>query len=120
MEIALVAIALVALVGFRQWLLHQRRVMIHRERLIAIEKGVELAPVEQEIRRSNWNIQRLLLLAGLVWISLGISVFVVLSALLAQPQQEPIPQGIQWLGIAPVTIGLSHLIVFLVGKRKES
>jgi len=120
MEIAFVVIALIALVGFRQWLLHQRRVMIHRERLIAIEKGVALAPVEQEIRRSNWNIQRLLLLAGLVWISLGISVFVVLSALLAHPQQETIPPGIQWLGIAPVTIGLSHLIVFLVGKRKES
>jgi hypothetical protein len=120
MEIAFVVMALIALVGFRQWLMHQRRMMIHRERLIAIEKGVELAPVEQEIRRSNWNIQRFLLLAGLVWISLGISIFVVLSALLAHPQQEPIPQGIQWVGIAPVMIGLSHLIVYFVGRRKES
>ena len=46
MEIAAVAIALVAYAGYREWLRHQRRTLIHRERLAAIEKGIEL-PLEQ-------------------------------------------------------------------------
>ena len=123
MEITLVIVALFAFVGFRQWLNNQRRVMIHRERLAAIEKGVELPPLEQEVRRGNWNVQRILLLAGLIWTSLGVGFFVVFSALLAYPQgpQEltNLPHGIQWVGIAPVMIGFSHLIVYLVGRKKE-
>ena len=53
MEAAIVAVALIGFVAFRQWLAHQRRMMIHRERLLAIEKGVALPPLEQEIRRNN-------------------------------------------------------------------
>jgi hypothetical protein len=121
MEISIVIVALIAFAGFRLWLKHQRRVMIHRERLAAIEKGVELPPLEQEVRRSNWNVQRILLLAGLIWISLGIGLFVVFNALLAHPQGvADLPQGIQWVGIAPAMIGLSHLMVYLVGRKKES
>ncbi len=121
MEIVIVIVALIAFVGFRQWLKHQRRVMIHRERLAAIEKGVELPPLEQEVRRSNWNVQRILLLAGLIWISLGIGVFAVLSALLAHPEGlTDLRQGFQWLAVAPVMIGFSHLMVYLIGRKKES
>jgi hypothetical protein len=121
MEIAIVIVALIAFVGFRQWLQYQRRAMIHRERLTAIEKGVELPPLEQEVRRSNWNVQRVLLLAGLIWISLGVSLFVVLNALLAHPEGlTDLRQGFQWIGIAPVMIGFSHLIVYVVGRKKES
>jgi Domain of unknown function (DUF6249) len=121
MEITVVVVALIVYLGFRQWLQQNRRTMIHRERLAAIEKGVELPALEQEVRRSSWNVQRFLLLAGLVWVSLGVGTFATLSALLAHPTQatQEIPQGLQWIGIAPVFIGLSHLIVYLVGKTKE-
>ena len=120
MEFAVTVVALVAFIAFRQWLNHQRRVMIHRERLNAIEKGAELPPLEQEVRRGNWNVQRILLLAGLSWISAGVGVFVVLSALLAHPEGlTDLHQGIQWIGIAPVMIGLSHLVVYWVGNKKE-
>lgn len=119
MEVAVVIVALIVFAGFRQWLKHQRRVMIHRERLAAIEKGIEIPALEQELRRSNWNVQRILLLAGLIWISLGIGAFVVLKALLANPGSTDL-QGYQWIGIAPVMIGISHLIVYVVGRRKES
>jgi hypothetical protein len=46
---------------------------------------------------------------------------VVLSTILAHPspQTAEVPQGIQWIGIAPIGVGLSHLIVCAVGKRKE-
>ena len=121
MELVIVIVAFIAFAGFRQWLKHQRRVMIHRERLAAIEKGVDLPPLEQEVRRSNWNVQRILLLAGLIWISLGIGVFVVFGALLAHPAGlADLHQGFQWVGIAPVMIGFSHLIVYLVGRKKEN
>jgi small-conductance mechanosensitive channel len=122
MEFAIVIVAVIGYLAFRQWLQFNRRTMIHRERLAAIEKGADLPPVELEVRRVSWNVQRLLLLAGLVWVSLGVGTFVTLSALLAHPTpaMQEIPQGLQWIGVAPVCIGLSHLIVYLIGKRKEN
>ncbi len=122
MEIAIVMVAVIGYLAFRQWLQLNRRNMIHRERLAAIEKGVDLPPLEQEVRRSSWNVQRFLLLAGLVWLSLGIGAFVTLSALLAHPTLaiEKMPQGIQWIGLAPACIGLSHIIVYVIGKKREN
>jgi len=66
MEVAIVVVALIAFVGFRQWLQHNRRVMIHRERLAAIEKGVEIPSLDLEVHRSKWIVGRVLLLGGLV------------------------------------------------------
>lgn len=137
----IVLVAIIAYIGFMQWLHHQRRAMMHRERLAAIEKGASLPadaepqrgwlaalawPPEpprtpEEERRRRWNVQRLLLLAGLVWLSIGISVFVVISAVLLanSPTAPNIPRGIQWIGLAPATIGLSHLVVYAVGRSRE-
>jgi hypothetical protein len=137
----IVPVAIIAYIGFMQWLHHQRRAMMHRERLAAIEKGASLPadaepqrgwlatlawPPEtpaaaDEQRHRRWNVQRLLLLAGLVWLSIGISTFVVLSAILAanSPAAADVPRGLQWIGLAPATIGLSHLIVYAVGRSRE-
>jgi hypothetical protein len=122
MEVSIVFVALIAYMGFQQWLRYRRRMIMHSERLAAIEKGIELPPLEQEVQRNTWNVQRIILLAGLIWISLGIGAFVTLSALLAHlsPVTKDIPQEMQWIGVAPVAIGLSHVIVYLVGKKKES
>lgn len=122
MELAIVVAAGLAYMCFGQWLRHHRRMMIHRERLAAIEKGVQLPPLEQEVKRRSWNVQRLLLLAGLCWISLGIGVFVVLSALLQHPSfhTDDIPQGLQWIGVGPVGVGVSHLVVYLAGKKADA
>jgi hypothetical protein len=119
MEVAIVIVAFIAFVGFRQWLQHQRRMMIHQERLTAIEKGVELPPLEQEVKQSNWNVQLILLLAGLIWISLGVGAFVTLVALLAHSPELRIPNGVQFVSVAPVAIGLSCLIVYAVGRKNE-
>ena len=121
MEVALVVVAVIAYLGFREWLRHQRRALIHKERLAALEKGVEVPPLEHEARRREWNVQRILLLAGLIWISLGVAAYVTLSALIASPANATlgIPPGIQWMGLAPAAIGLSHLVVYRVGKKNE-
>jgi hypothetical protein len=124
MEVAIVAVALIVYIGFRQWLQHQRRMMLHRERLVAAEKGAELPAMQQEVQRSSWNVERILLLAGLSWISLGIGAIVVLSALVFGAKVGPssaaeLPPGIQWIGVAPVGIGLSHLVVYFVERRRK-
>src|SRR5438128_9294568 len=80
-------VVMTAYVAFQQWLRQQRRLMIHRERLAALEKGVELPPLDQEIQRRRWNVQRLLLFAGLIWVSLGIGSYLVLNALVGQSFQ---------------------------------
>ena len=120
--------------AFQQFLRHQRRMMVHRERLAALEKGVELPPLEQELLRGRWNVQRILLFAGLVWISLGVSVYLVLTPLIGQTFHfnwgldrfgnpvwvaVPVRNGMQWIGLGFLGIGLSHLIVRALGARER-
>jgi hypothetical protein len=121
LELTLVALAIIGYAGYREWLRHQRRTLIHRERLAAIEKGMDLPAIEQETKRSSWNVQRTLLLAGLVWLSLGVGIFATLSSILAYPGNArlEIPRGMEWIGLGPMAIGLSHLVVYLTGKSKE-
>ena len=111
-----------AFLGFGMWLRQQRRVMIHRERLAALEKGLEPPPpLEQETSRINWNVQRLLLLLGLVWISVGIGFYLIFSTMLANPTPATadVPHGLQFAGVGMIGIGLSHLIAYAVGRNKE-
>jgi hypothetical protein len=121
-------LAVAAIYVFQMWARHQRRLMIHRERLAAIDKGIELPPLEQEIQNRSWNVQRLLLLAGLAWISVGLALYPLMLRLGGQafrppwdPNGPPItmPFGLQWLGVAVVGIGISHLITFAVGRHRE-
>ena len=118
MAIALVVIAIIGFFAFRQWMQHDRRTMVHRERLAAIEKGVALPGLEQEVHRSAWNVQRIILLMGLIWISLGIGAFVTLRAM--DGRLPDAPPGLQYIGIAPICIGISHLIVYFVGSRRSN
>jgi hypothetical protein len=121
---------------FQLWARHHRRLMIHRERLAALEKGVDPPPlVEEEIQRTSWNVQRLILLAGLCWISVGVALFGAINELSGQTLQLPwgsgnatgqpiyvdlnIRPGMRWLAFAPIGIGLSHLIVYFTGRRQD-
>ena len=110
------------------WARHQRRLMIHRERLAAIEKGIEMPPLEQEMQKRSWNVQRVLLLAGLAWISVGLAVFPMMIRLAGQVFQPPwdpyappikMPYGLEWIGVAVVGIGVSHLVTYAVGRQRD-
>ena len=129
---AVVVLAGVFQAAFQQYLRQQRRQLIHQERLAALEKGVDLPPVEQEIQRRSWNVQRILVLAGLTWMSLGLGVYLVMSSLVGQtfhvlwgadrfgnPMWVPvlIRDGMQWSGFALLGIGVSHLVVYAMGQR---
>ena len=117
---ALALAFVLAFIGFGQWLRQQRRMMIHRERLAAIEKGVELPPVEREAFRISFDVQRVLLLFGLIWISIGIAFFLVFSTMLSHPTEftKDVPYGIQYVGVAMIGIGLSHLIAYVAGRNQ--
>ena len=117
---------------FQLWARHQRRLMIHRERLAAIEKGVEPPALEHDIQRGSWNVQRLLLLAGLCWVSVGVALFMALNELAGGDLYLPVgfeASGLTWvsihvrsglrpLALAPIGIGIAHIVVYVVGRRR--
>ena len=109
--------SVLAFLGFAMWLRQQRRMMIHRERIAALEKGVELPPIEVEVQRISWNVQRLLLLAGFVWISIGAGFYMVFSEMLRNPTEatRDVPHGIQYVGYGLIGVGVSHLIAYGAG-----
>jgi hypothetical protein len=113
--------AVLAFLGFAMWLRQQRRMMIHRERLAALERGVELPQMEKEVHLNTWNVQRLLLLAGLVWISIGVGFYQVFSTMLRTPTDftRDVPPGIQYVGYGLIGIGISHLVAFAAGLVKD-
>jgi hypothetical protein len=96
--------------------------MVHRERLAAIEKGIELPPLEQEVQRTRWNVQRFLLWLGCLDIAIGIGLFILLSVMMSFPPNkftEDLPRGIQYVGVIPIGIGIAHLIAYFVEIRRE-
>ena len=129
--VAPVMIALIAFAAFHLWIRHQRRLMISRERIAAMEKGIELPPFEQDAHRHAWNVQRILLLAGLCWMALGVGAMIVMEAILSNvPTPEEalarnmewvvaIPDGFRTIGVVPIFIGIAHLIVYWAGRKKE-
>lgn len=124
---AAVLIALIAFAALHLWLRHQRRVMIHQERLAALDKGITLPSVESEVRRGRLSVQRVLLLAGVVWIALGVGIFGLFKSLAGysttyfSPHNPAlvIPHGLEWIGVAVAGIGIAHLVAYLAGRRKE-
>jgi hypothetical protein len=126
----------------------REREMQHRQRLAAIEKGVE-PPVPQS---APWT-PRTYLLHGMIWLFVGIASFVALSAvaatsrrpvswearlaavndarfrgatpeeleiLLKSPREEEteIPIGLGFLGFIPIGVGLAYLIFYRVESKK--
>lgn len=48
-----VLVALTGYAAFSQWLQYRRRTLLHRERLIAAEKGLDWPPLHDELRRER-------------------------------------------------------------------
>ena len=86
----------------------------HRERMAAIERGMELAPLPESFfmglekkRRPGTS-----LLAGLIWLFIGIGLFVALGAVAGD--------GVRHFALIPGGIGLAFLIYYFVEGRKEA
>lgn len=84
----------------------QRADLRHKERLVAIEKGLELPPEpEDPIQRPRY------LLKGLVWSFAGIAAYLALNALAGSDEST--------LAAIPVAIGAAYLIYYFVQGRRE-
>ncbi len=83
----------------------------HKERLAAIERGMDIAPLPESFylslkpqRRSSY------LLPGLVWLFIGIGLFVALGAVAGE--------DVRYFALIPIGIGLALLIYYFVEGKK--
>ena len=91
--------------------------LLHRERMAAIEKGLEVPPIPEEMltnsggprrrRHPNDTFRR-----GLVWLFLGIALWFTLRATVWD-------QSKAWFGLPLVAIGLANLLYYAVLGRHE-
>lgn len=86
----------------------------HKERMAAIEKGMDLPPLPAELFRDSRRRREPAdyLRRGLVWLLVGIAIVI---ALLTTPGAGP--QGAFW-GLLPAAVGLAQLIFYFVECRK--
>jgi hypothetical protein len=108
---------ILAFIGYRQWLREQRRRMIHRERIAAIEKGVEPPAYPDEPVRDRMNTKRVLFLSGLIWLAVGAGSMIAGAIILADPAVRAMPDvpppTMYWMGLVPCLVGLAHLIAYV-------
>jgi hypothetical protein len=118
----LVVASILAFVGFRQWLRHQQRAMLHRERLAALDKGADLPPWPDEApSRFDFGLDSVLLLSGLIWLALGLGGMAAAYVIVAQPQiqrlPDVVPPHIALIGLPVALVGVAHLIVYRIRKN---
>ena len=117
--------SVLAFVGFRQWLRHQQRGMVHRERLAALEKGADLPPWPDEIavavRFRRWTAS--LLLSGLIWLAIGLGGMFAAFVIVGHPQvqriPEAVPPSIALIGVTGRLGRRGPLIVYGVRRRNS-
>ncbi|MEO5820052.1 MAG: hypothetical protein ABIT71_06065 [Vicinamibacteraceae bacterium] len=114
--------SVLAFIGFRQWLRHQQRAMVHRERLAALDKGADLPPWPDEApSRFDFGLDSVLLLSGLIWLALGLGGMVAAFVIVSQPQIQRIPDAvpphIALIGVPVALVGIAHLIVYRARRR---
>ncbi len=114
--------SVLAFVGFRQWLRHQQRAMVHRERLAALDKGADLPAWPDEApSRFAFGMDSVLLLSGLIWLALGLGGMIAAFVIVSQPQIQRIPEAppphVALIGIPVALVGIAHLIVYRARRR---
>lgn len=87
----------------------------HKERLAAIEKGVDLPPLPPELFGAGPKGRPRYLLRGLVWLFVGLGALVGLYGITGHESEK-----VWLLGLIPTGVGLAYLIYYFVeGKRVE-
>ena len=88
----------------------------HKERLAAIEKGIEVPPLPPELFGTGRTGRPRFLLRGLVWLFVGLGSVAGLYGISGHEEQK------FWLlGLVPTGVGCAYLLYYLVeGKRVEA
>ncbi len=85
----------------------------HKERMAAIERGMELPPLPETFFKSFNNDRKPRhLLSGMIWTFVGLGLLVALRAVASE--------DIAWFALMPVGVGLALLIYHFVEGRKLS
>jgi hypothetical protein len=90
----------------------RRRTIIelhHKERMAAIEKGVDVPPLPDAFLQGKGGGRPRYLLRGLVWLFVGVGIFFALGAVAGQDEGM--------LGLIPAGVGLAYLIYYFVEGR---
>jgi hypothetical protein len=112
--------SVLAFIGFRQWLRHQQRAMVHRERLAALDKGAELPAWPAETATTFMSMETVLLLLGLIWLALGLGGMIAAFAIVPQLTiPDAPPPTIALIGLPAALVGVAHLIVYRVQRNKN-
>jgi hypothetical protein len=83
----------------------------HKERMAAIDRGMELAPLPESFYQSLKPARRSsYLLPGLVWLFIGVGLFVALGAVAGE--------DVRYFGLIPAGVGAALLIYYFVEGRK--
>jgi hypothetical protein len=83
----------------------------HKERMAAIERGMEAPQLPESFYLSMKPPRRLsYLLPGLIWLFVGIGLFVALGAVAGE--------DVRFFGLIPAGVGLAFLIYYFVEGRK--
>ena len=83
----------------------------HKERLAAIERGMELPALPESFYQSIKPARRSsYLLPGLVWLFVGIGIFIALGSIAGE--------DVRMLGLIPAGVGLALLIYHFIEGRK--
>lgn len=113
LAVPLVFAVILGFVGFRQYLRHQQRVLVHKERLVALEKGTDPPPWPVDPPREAIRVDGILLLSGLIWLALGIGGMIAAFAIVPYLEiPDRPPATIALLGIPASLVGVAHLIVY--------
>jgi hypothetical protein len=105
-----VAVAIVAIVAAHRQRM-QRAELRHRERLAAIEKGLELPPDPPDVDANGALRRPRFLLRGLVLLFVGITLTLAMEQL-----HESVPY---LFGMIPAAAGLGYLIYYYIEGRRE-
>jgi hypothetical protein len=84
----------------------------HKERLVAMDKGLELPPELQDPALDPATTRPRHLLRGLIWTFAGIALAAMLYNLAGDEEA--------WIGGIPLSVGLGYLVFYFVEGRKES
>jgi hypothetical protein len=85
----------------------------HKERMAAIERGMELPPLPETFFRSfNYDRKPRHLLTGMIWTFVGVGLFVAL--------REVAGRDVEWFALMPIGVGLALLIYYVVEGRKQA
>lgn len=84
----------------------------HRERLAAIERGMDIPALPESFYNSPGTLSRpRYLLNGMVWLFVGITLFAALWSVAGE--------DVAWFGLIPAGVGLAFLIYYAIEGRHE-